>query len=369
MAASEDGPRVVTRASALALALLSGPISAGALLATPPHPRSYVAYRTTGRINVDGRLDDAGWTRAPWSEPFVDIEGEAKPRPTLPTRVKLLWDDAFLYVGAELEEPHVWATLRDHDAVIFHDNDFELFIDADGDNRDYAEFEINALGTYWDLLLPLPYRDGGKADNSWEIPGIKTAVHVDGTINDSRDIDRGWSVELALPWAVLGAHTARPAPPRDGDQWRVNFSRVEWSLAPEGSGYRKVDGVPEHNWVWSPQGAVDMHRPEMWGYVQFSTKASGTDAFVPDASWPARAWLYDAYYAQRLFRQTHGRYAATLAAAGIAAPAAPLSAPSIVTDVETGYQISVVITLPSGERQRWQVNQRSALRVEPAGGG
>ena len=75
------------------------------------------------------------------------------------------------------------------------------------------------------------------------------------------------------------------------------------------------------------------------------------------------------YYAQRLFRQAHGRYAATLAEAGIAAPAAPLSAPAIVADVETGYQISVVITLPSGERQRWQVNQRSAIRVEPAGGG
>jgi hypothetical protein len=79
--------------------------------------------------------------------------------------------------------------------------------------------------------------------------------------------------------------------------------------------------------------------------------------------------LYDAYYAQRLFRQTHGRYAATLAEAGIAPPAAPLSEPALVADAETGYQISVVITLPSGERRRWQVNQQSAIHVEAAGGG
>ena len=25
----------------------------------------------------------------------------------------------------------------------------------------------------------------------------------------------------------------------------------------------------EDNWVWSPQGLVDMHVPERWGVVQF----------------------------------------------------------------------------------------------------
>lgn len=269
MAASENGPRVVTRASALALALLFGPIFASAPLATPPHPRGYVAYRATGRINVDGRLDDAAWTRAPWSEPFVDIEGDARPRPTWPTRVKLLWDDAFLYVGAELEEPHVWATLTQHDSVIFRDNDFEVFIDPNGDTRDYYEFEINALNTGWDLLLPKPYRDGGKADNSWEIPGLKTAVQVDGTLNDPREVDRGWSVELAFPWRVLAEHAGTNAPPRDGDRWRLNFSRVEWDLDHSSGTYVKIPGRKEHNWVWSPQGEINMHIPERWGSVAF----------------------------------------------------------------------------------------------------
>ena len=71
----------------------------------------------------------------------------------------------------------------------------EFFIDPNGDNHEYYEFEINALGTGWDLLLPRPYKDGGKAVNGWEIRGLKSAVHLDGTLNVPEDTDRGWSVK------------------------------------------------------------------------------------------------------------------------------------------------------------------------------
>jgi hypothetical protein len=165
----------------------------------------------------------------------------------------------------------VWATLTQHDAVIFHDNDFEVFIDPNGDTLEYYEFEINALGTFWDLFLPKPYRDGGKAVDSWEIPGLKSAVSLDGTLNNPRDRDRGWTIELAFPWAVLGQYAHRDAPPHNGDQWRVNFSRVEWPLDVVNGAYQKPAGAIEHNWVWSPQHVVDMHRPAQWGYVRFST--------------------------------------------------------------------------------------------------
>jgi hypothetical protein len=233
-------------------------------------PKRYVANVTATPLKVDGRLDDPGWTRAPWTDLFVDIEGDAKPQPRFETRVKMLWDDTYFYVGAELREPHVWATLTQHDSVIFRDPDFEVFIDPNGDTLEYYEFEINARGTYWDLFLPKPYKDGGKADNGWEIPGLKSAVWVDGTLNDPRDMDRGWTVELAFPWSVLGEHAHRPAPPRGGDEWRVNFSRVEWPIDTSDGTYRKPAGAREDNWVWSPQHVIDMHRPETWGYVQFS---------------------------------------------------------------------------------------------------
>lgn len=241
-------------------------------------PRRYVApYAVTAPV-VDGRLDDGAWAAAPWTEAFVDIEGDRRPRPRLLTRVKLAWDSAALYVGAELEEPDLWGTITTRDAVIFHDNDFEVFLDPDGDGRTYFELEINALGTVWDLFLPLAYRHGGRARDGWDITGLRSAVALRGTLNDPSDRDSGWSVELAIPWADLRQPEVTTAVPRAGDRWRVNFSRVQWHLRVEGGRYAKVTdpatGRPlaEMNWVWSPQDTINMHIPERWGLVEFGRR-------------------------------------------------------------------------------------------------
>jgi hypothetical protein len=325
-------------------------------------PKGYICYRASGPIQVDGRLDEPGWQQVPWTDLFVDIEGDAKPRPRFRTRVKMIWDDHYFYVGAELEEPHVWGTLTEHDSVIFQDNDFEVFIDPNGDNHEYYEFEINALNTGWDLLLPRPYKDGGKAVNSWEIPGLKTAVHVDGTVNDPRDTDKGWMVELAFPWKVLGELAYRPAPPRDGDQWRVNFSRVEWRHEVVNGKYRKVAGTKEDNWVWSPQGVIDMHRPETWGYVQFSTAKIGETRFRPDPAGPARHVLHRIYYAERRYREEHDRWAGTLQELGLPRLAHESFAALPNMEVtESGFEATVPIKLPNRASQRWHIRQDSRV--------
>jgi hypothetical protein len=231
-------------------------------------PRRYTCVRASGPIRIDGRPDDAAWRKAAWTDWFTDIQGSKQPRPRFRTRAKMLWDDNYLYVAAELQEPHVRATLTKHDSVIFHDNDFEVFLNPSGDGRNYFEFEINALNTGWDLFLAKPYREGGKADNSWDIPGLQTAVTIDGTLNDSRDRDRGWRVEMAFPWTAfaLRANVSRPGA---GDTWRVNFSRVEWRTKIVDGKYQNEPGRPEDNWVWSPQGLINMHVPDRWGFVQF----------------------------------------------------------------------------------------------------
>ncbi|MEQ1821914.1 MAG: carbohydrate-binding family 9-like protein [Fimbriimonadaceae bacterium] len=229
----------------------------------------YRCPRASQPIRIDGSLTDPQWAKAPWTDYFVDIEGDLKPRPRFKTRAKMMYDDDYFYIAADMEEPHLWATLTEHDSVIFHDHDFEVFIDPDGDAARYFEFEINALNTTWDLFLPKAYRDGGSADNSWETHAI-TAVNLRGTLNDSRDFDDGWSVEMAFPWACF-ADGGMPVPPRSGDVWRVNFSRVEWPIVPlPNGGYEKPEGCKEDNWVWAPQGVVDMHQPEQWGYVEFA---------------------------------------------------------------------------------------------------
>jgi len=232
-----------------------------------PGPKHYECRRAAHPPKIDGRMDEPEWQRAPWSDDFVDIEGAAKPAPRFRTRMKMLWDDEYLYVAAELEEPHVWATLTEHDSVIFHDNDFEVFLNPSGDTKNYFEFEINARNTSWDLFLPKPYRQGGKADNSWEIPGLRTAVHVNGTLNDPKDQDRGWSVEMAFPWKAFVERSGHGRPGA-GQEWRINFSRVEWRVETVEGAYRKLPGK-EDNWVWSPQGVINMHVPEHWGFVRF----------------------------------------------------------------------------------------------------
>ncbi len=225
--------------------------------------KRYECPRASAPPKIDGRLDDPAWKRARWTDWFIDIQGSEKPKPRFRTRAKLLWDDRALYIAAELEEPHVWATLTEHDSVIFHDNDFEVFLDPHGNGLGYFEFEINALNTSWDLRLDKPYKDGGKPDNSWSIPGLQSAVYVRGTLNDPRDRDKGWSVEIAMPWEAFGEK------PPAGATWRINFSRVEWKHEIAAGRYRVVPGAKEDNWVWSPQGRINMHLPEFWGFVHF----------------------------------------------------------------------------------------------------
>ena len=57
---------------------------------------------------------------------------------------------------------------------------------------------------------------------------------------DPKTIDRGWTVEIAIPWGVLAEAAGRPAPPDPGDRWRINFSRVQWTSTVEEGRYVKL---------------------------------------------------------------------------------------------------------------------------------
>lgn len=219
-------------------------------------PRNYLADKATGAIVIDGILDEPDWKKAPFSETFADIRGvDFQPAPTKRTRMKMLWDEEHLYIAGILDEDQVTGSLTERDAIVYHDNDFEVFIDPDGDGKNYFEIEVNALGTVMDLLMDRPYREGGQFFLPWDCRGLQVAVHVNGTLNDSIP-DQGWTVEMAIPFASLMVGFQDP---KELSEWRINFSRVEWL----------VQGGPEENWVWNPTGVVDMHRPEHWGVLQF----------------------------------------------------------------------------------------------------
>lgn len=281
------------------------------------NPRTYTALKPCSEIIIDGRLDDESWQKTPFTEDFVDIEGDLKPAPFHRTRVKMLWDEDWLYIGAEMVEPHIWAKLTERDAVIFHDNDFEVFIDPDGDTHDYYELEINALGTLWDLFLLKPYRDRQQvAINAWDIRDIEYAIYIDGTLNDPSDRDKAWYVEMRIPMEVLKECAHKPVPPPDGDYWRINFSRVHWDTDIAGGEYHKIAGKPEYNWVWSPQGLIAMHYPERWGYLFFSHAITGEmhkEYRVPHLEL-GKEYLRQLYYKQKQYYMDKGHYAKSLKA-------------------------------------------------------
>ncbi|HEX4263516.1 MAG TPA: sugar-binding protein [Verrucomicrobiae bacterium] len=328
-------------------------------------PKGYVCRRAAAPLAIDGKLDEDAWKAAAWTDDFVDIQGDAKPKPRFHTRAKLLWDDNFLYIGAEIQEPHVWATLTNHDSVIFRDPDFEVFIDPAANTQPYYEFEMNALNTTWDLLLNRPYMDSGKPHDDWEIPGSKTAVQIQGTLNQSADTDNGWTVEIAFPWKVLSEHARHAGPPTEGEQWRINFSRVEWQVTTTNGGYAKVPHTPEDNWGWSPQGVVDMHRPEMWGRLQFTTLPSEKEVQVePISGKAARDVALEIYYSQRVFHATNNRYATNVAALGWDAGRLPAGAGAPVLETtEDGYACSVPFT-ESGRDHVWRIRQDRLLKLD-----
>ena len=246
-------------------------------------PRTYLIPRADHSIEIDGNEDDSSWKKASFSEDFIDIEGEKIPYQK--TRFKMLWDEEFLYIYAHLEEKHIWASLKNRDTVIFYNNDFEVFISPSNSNHNYGEIEINALNTVWDLLLDRPYNTKGNPIFNWNIQGLKTAVHIEGTLNNPEDIDEYWSVEMAIPMnALTELKRSQKGTPKIGEQWRINFSRVQWEHDLSGNRYyrKKEKGkyLSENNWVWSSQGATNMHMPEHWGYIEFSHSPKKNQPFI-----------------------------------------------------------------------------------------
>ena len=327
----------------------------------PLNPPTYVCYKAPTTIKVDGILSPNEWDAIPWTDDFVDIEGDKRPAPHFQTRAKMTYDENGMFFAALMEEPHVWGTLTEHDCVIFHDNDFEIFLNPTNDTHNYLEYEVNALGTDWDLFLSRPYRDHPQVLNNWEFAGMKSAVHVDGTVNDPNDKDRSWSVEVFIPWTSIYQVDRGRKSPKAGEQIRVNFSRVEWTTEVKDGKYVKVpirgeEKIREYNWVWAPTGAINIHMPEYWGYVQISDQIAGKGEtpFVKNPSEETKWILRNLYYRQNQFAAENGHYATDIQA---------LKPEELCPD-EVARQITIEstssmyeISLPDIKGEIWKIRQ------------
>jgi hypothetical protein len=253
----------------------------------------YTAQRVNEPIRIDGKLDERAWKHASRSPRFIDILSGK--RTIHDTHAMVVWDDTNLYIAYDIEEPFVHAKYTNHNDPIYCDNDVEFFIAGqDG----YYEFEINAFNTCYEVFFIWndAYEKGGFAEApefarsklqpfngvgfknhpragrlgnfNWSFPGKKTAVHID-TVNNDKDRDRGWTVELAFPWKGLdwlAKGENRSLPPREGDVWRMDFSRFNT--------YKEAPPAKDSGgWVWTRHGVWDSHIPECFAYIRFSTNS------------------------------------------------------------------------------------------------
>jgi hypothetical protein len=170
-------------AIAVACLLASGPAAAD--------PGVIVARRTSGEVHVDGRLDEAEWKGAPAFSEFL----ESFPRPgvpaSFPTEVRVLYDDATLYVGITCSDPQPAAIVRQ---LARRDSDpsadrVEIALDSGGGGGTAFVFSVNAAGVLRDELVYGDVNTTESWDAVWD-----AAVAIDG---------KGWSTELAIPFRQL----------------------------------------------------------------------------------------------------------------------------------------------------------------------
>ena len=245
----------------IGLTALAGLLALGSLATIRPANKSgpdishYTVKRALGTIRVDGVLDESSWKAAAGTGPFMLNDGTGLP--ATKTEAKMLWDDQNLYFGFQCEDTDLFATMKVRDQHLWEEEVVEIFIDPDNDQLNYIELEINPLNTFLDLfvlkpIVPIPYE-------SYNIPA-KWAVKVNGTVNNSADKDKGWTVELSLP--LKEAVTAPHLPPNEGDKWRLNLYRIERKPKEEYS-------------AWSPTLVSSYHTPARFGEITFSNRKAG----------------------------------------------------------------------------------------------
>ncbi|NNV57075.1 carbohydrate-binding family 9-like protein [Limnovirga soli] len=260
----------------------------------------YTAQKITDTFIIDGNLNKAIWQNAKWSERFVDmVTGNAG---MYNTQTALLWNNTHLYIAFKAEEPFLEAHLTKRDSIVFLENDLEVFIDG-GDC--YYELEINAANTIYEVFFiwkdaltkgsrfdtpefdvhqQQAYTFGGDYDRSgasfwngthprgirwaftgFDMPGLETAVQLDGTLNNNSDIDKGWSLEIAIPWISLHLlANGKTVPPTNGDIWNMFLGRFQKLMV---SG---IEVQPHPAMVLSSHGIYDTHMPEKWSRIMFA---------------------------------------------------------------------------------------------------
>jgi hypothetical protein len=239
------------------------------------------------KIKIDGKLDEEAWRTAPTAGPFLDVR-TGRPNSAFPVNgsVKVLWNSDALYLGFDVKDPDVVGGFdaKQKDPHLWTKDTVEVMVDpdGDGDNKDYYEIQVNPQNLVFDSRfedynLPKKEPDGPFGHQEWSSQ-LKSAVTVNGTLDNSADKDQGYVAEVMIPWKAFDK--AKKAPPEIGDTWRINFYAMEAN-----------SGV-----AWSPiLGQGNFHKASRFGRIQFAEKGwlppMPTPAFPSASAAPGQAPL------------------------------------------------------------------------------
>jgi len=189
--------------------------------------KSYSCNFTNVPVSIDGLLDDPVWETAQALE-FRVPATHAKPKG--PSHGRVLWDDRYLYVGIKAEDKDIWGHFTARDSRTCEEDVLEVFLKPHRDRSAYYNFEINPLGTVYDAFNVRRGAGGGDHHrwSRWDCEGLVVGVDVKGSINDWRDVDEYWSLEVAIPFASLPTLEGRA--PKPGDTWKFHLARYDYSV-------------------------------------------------------------------------------------------------------------------------------------------
>lgn len=216
-------------------------------------------------IELDGRLHEEAWQRAPVAGPFVDVStGEPNRNPDLGGTARLAWDDRFLYVGLVIQDSKVAGGFdpKAVDPQLWTRDTAEIMLDpdGDGDNRDYYEIQINPQNLVFDSRFdaynsPKTEPKGPFGHQDWSAK-LSSKVTIQGSLDQDRDRDQGYTIEAKIPWKSFDR--AEHVPPRAGDEWRMNFYAMQ-----------NNGGL-----AWSPiLGQGNFHKASRFGRVLWTEKS------------------------------------------------------------------------------------------------
>ncbi len=217
----------------------------------------YLVARARTPVVADGRLDEPVWLEAPLA-PFL-VPMTLAP-PVSATEARMAYDETHLYLAFRCADLDIFATHTERDARLWEEDVVEAFFLTGRTGDPYYEFEFSPRGTIYDALIGR--RGAAGTDRRWarwDCEGLRVAARIEGTLNDWRDRDVGYTVEAAIPFASLPTLGGRA--PRSGDVWLFNLARYDYSVYLE----RGVELSAS-----SPLGAVNFHRYEDWRPMRFA---------------------------------------------------------------------------------------------------